>query len=169
MALRVIGLARLKKKFDRLPGEVRAEVRRAMEVVAQEIVDMAKSLVPVGDYAGGGALRESINWTWGKAPKGAMTLASVQGKETAGDLTITVYAGDSEAFYARWVEFGTSAHSTAPGALLKSNKRQGGDRQHPGADARPFFFVSYRAKRRSAKARVSRAVTKAARKVAASA
>jgi hypothetical protein len=38
---------------------------------------------------------------------------------------------------------------------------------NPGAKAQPFFYVSWRAKRRSARARVSRAITKAAKQIAA--
>lgn len=88
-----------------------------------------------------GDLARSIAWTWGEAPKGAMVLA----RGEVGELTLTIFAGSDKAYYARWIEFGTQ-------------KMQ----------AQPFFFVSYRALRKRTKSRITRATTKAAKKVAAS-
>lgn len=134
---KILGVKKLQRKFAALPKAARDEMREALARSAREIADLAESLVPVDS----GKLAGSIGWTWGEAPKGSMVLA--QGK--AGDMTATVYAGDSEAFYARWVEFGTQKMA-----------------------AQPFFFVSYRALRKRAKSRIKRAATKAAKKVAAS-
>ncbi|MHC3940223.1 hypothetical protein ACI0FR_01533 [Paenochrobactrum sp. BZR 201-1] len=117
------------------------EIRKALETSADEIVGMAQRLVPVDK----GDLRNSIGWTWGKAPKGAMTLGKVAEASLAGDLTITIYAGNSEAFYARWIEFGTQ----------KMPKQA-------------YFFPSYRANRKRALSRVRRSITKAAKQVASS-
>jgi HK97 gp10 family phage protein len=152
MTVKIIGLQKLQKKLDALPVRVKARIREAMEEGANEIVTMAKSLVP----ADSGTLRDSIGWTWGRAPKGAMTIGKVE--STGGDLTITIYAGNSEAFYARWVEFGTAAH-TAGGKFAGA--------AIPAVPASPFFYVSFRALRRRVKSRVTRATTKAAKEVAA--
>jgi len=137
---KVIGLPKLKKKLEALVAVGRDEIRRAMETSADEIVALAKNLVPVDK----GDLKDSIGWTWGKAPKGAMTLGKVQSDGVDSEFTITIYAGNSEAYYARWVEFGT--------------QKMG---------AQPYFYPSYRALRRRSKSRVTRAVTKAIKKVAA--
>lgn len=148
----VKGLEALQRKLDRLPRVVKQRIGKAMEQGADEIVSLAKALVPVDS----GSLKESIGWTWGRAPKGAMTLGKVE--STGGDLTITVYAGSSDAFWARWVEFGTSAHKAGgkfEGATI------------PAIPASPFFFVSYRANRRRVKGRITRAINKAAKQVAA--
>ncbi|MET3899674.1 HK97 gp10 family phage protein [Devosia sp. UYZn731] len=153
MATKVLGLDRLRKKLRRLPELARQEISLAMEKSAAEIVDLAKSLVAV-DH---GDLRESIGWTWGDAPKGSITLGQVKGPAT-GNLRITIYAGDDKAFYARWVEFGTSAHVN--GGLYAGS-------DNPGTPARPFFFPSWRAGRKRAKARVTRAITKSAKRAAA--
>lgn len=126
-------------------------IRKAMEQSADEIVALAKTLVP----ADSGALRDSIGWTWGDAPRGAMTLGKV--KSASGADRITIYAGDNDAFYARWVEFGTAAHK-AGGKFEGSTI--------PAIPAQPFFYVSYRASRRRAKSRVTRAINKAAKAVA---
>lgn len=145
-------LEKLQKKLNKLPAQVKARIRAAMEAGADEIVNLAKSLVPVDD----GKLRDSIGWTYGRAPKGAMTLGKVQ--SVGGDLTITIYAGNSEAFYARWVEFGTAPHVN--GGLYAGS-------QNPGIAAQPFFYVSFRALRRRVKSRITRSINKAAKEVAA--
>jgi HK97 gp10 family phage protein len=60
-------------------------------------------------------------------------------------LTATIYAGNDEAYYARWVEFGTVKMA-----------------------AQPFFYPSYRALRKKAKSNIKRSVTIAIREIAAS-
>jgi HK97 gp10 family phage protein len=77
--------------------------------------------------------------------------ATAGGAATAG--------GEREGWYARLVEFGTSAHEA--GGKFKGA-------MHPGTSARPFFYPAWRANKRRAKARISRAITRAAKKVAAS-
>lgn len=152
MSATINGLKKLQMKLDRLPVAVKQRIRGAMEKGANEIAAMARSLVPEDS----GALRKSIGWTWGRAPKGALAIASIE--TTGGDMTITIYAGNNEAFYARWVEFGTSAHKAGgkfAGATI------------PAIPANPFFYVSFRANRRRVKARITRAITKAAKDVAA--
>lgn len=71
---KVVGLPKLRKKLEALVAVGRDEIRRAMETSSDEIVALAKNLVPVDK----GDLKDSIGWTWGKAPKGAMTLGKVQ-------------------------------------------------------------------------------------------
>jgi len=139
---KLFGLARLDRKLKRLPELAKAEIKAAMETAAEEITATMRRLVPISP--GGGDLHDSIGWTWGKAPKGAGLVASVKSR-LAGDLTITIYAGNAKAFYARWQEFGTVNQP-----------------------AQPFFFVAYRANRKSAKRRINGAIRKAAKKVAAS-
>lgn len=124
-----------------MPQVAKNEIRKALESAADEIVGMAQRLVPVDK----GDLRDSIGWTWGKAPKGALTLGKVAESSLAGDLTITIYAGNSEAFYARFVEFGTQK-----------------------MPAQPYFYPAYRATKKRAKGRVRRSITKAAKQVASS-
>ncbi len=146
------GLKELQRKLDRLPAVAKARIREAMEQGADEIVSMMRSLVPTDS----GDLRDSIAWTYGRAPKGALTLGKVQ--SVGGDLTITVYAGNATAFYSRFVEFGTAAH-TAGGKFAGATI--------PAVAASPFFFISYRANRKKVKSRITRAINKAAKEVAA--
>jgi hypothetical protein len=155
---RVLNRERLKRKLIAVPEFVKAEIKLAMEQSAQEIVKLAQQLVPVRD----GDLHDSIGWTWGDAPKGSIAIATVgAGKE----LRITIYAGDEKAYYARWVEFGVAASSRGQ----RITNRSGRSRVSGGATGqgpRPFFFPAYRIGRKKAKARVSRAVRKAAKRAA---
>lgn len=151
----VEGLDRLRRKFKRLPQLAREEIRKAMEQSASEIVAMMKSLVPVAS----GDLQESIGWTWGEAPEGAMVIGKVRGNQRGRDNPqITIYAGGGDAFYARMVEFGTSPFTNG-GKFAGS--------ENPGTAAQPYFFPSWRAGRKRAKGRVTRAINKAAKRAAA--
>lgn len=151
--MKVLGLDRLNRKLKRLPELAREEISKAMEAGAAEMVALAKSLVPHGAT---GKLAASIGWTWGDAPAGSMVLGTVRASKTS-NLVITIYAGDDDAFYARWVEFGTSAHVNE-GLFAGS--------EHPGTTAQPFFYPAWRAIRRRVKGRVTRAITKSAKRAA---
>lgn len=152
MATRVLGLDRLKRKLKRFPAVVEQEIRVAMEQSATEIVALMKSLVAVDS----GDLRDSIGWTWGDRPAYSQAIGAV--KSAQGNMVITIYAGNTNVRYAHLVEFGSAPH-------INGGRFAGS--QHPGTAAQPFFFVSYRALRRRAKGRVTRAVNKAAKRIAA--
>lgn len=155
MATKIQGLDRLNRKLKSFPDAAREEIAKAMEQSANEVVALAKSLAPVDD----GDLQMSISWTWGDAPKGSMVLGKVKSKGAgAGNLQITVFAGGGDAFYARFVEFGTAPH-------LNGGRFAGS--QHPGTGAKPFFYPAYRAVRKRVKGRVTRAVNKSAKRIAA--
>ena len=149
MTTRIFGLKKLNKKLKKLPEAAERAVRKAMEQGANEIVAMMKSLVPVRT----GALRDSIGWTWGAAPSGSLSLATV--KSADGKLTLTIFASD---FKARWVEFGTASHIA--GGIFEGA-------EIPAIPASPYFFVSYRALRKRTKSRITRAINKSAKQVAA--
>lgn len=159
--IRIVNYARLKRKFRKMPDIVVAKVRQAMEEVANEIVAMMKRLVPVDD----GHLRDSIGWTWGKAPKGAFAVAAA--KDPNG-LTLTIFAGNELAYYARWVEFGTAPHLIKAKGFTPMGKdgRFGTKVDHPGGSAQPFFFPAWRANRKAAKKKVRKALRAAAKQVA---
>lgn len=160
----VKGLDRLRRKLASLPDVAKEDIAKSLEKGAEQIVSLAQSLVPIDDMT----LYDSIGWTWGEAPKGSLTLASATRRRGSDTLRITVYAGNSEAFYARWVEFGTAPHNTASGGGRASAKqnRASGYLGHPGAAASPFFFPAYRANRRRVRRGIATAVNGAAKKVA---
>lgn len=151
MASRVQGLDKLKRKLRAFPKVVEAEIRAGMETSAEEIVAMMKSLAQEDS----GDLRDSIGWTWGDKPKYSQAVASV--KTATGNMVLTIYAGNEKVRYAHLVEFGSAPHIN--GGRFAGTK-------HPGTAAKPFFYVSYRALRKRAKGRVTRAVNKAAKRIA---
>jgi len=155
MAKGVTGLDSLERKLRRLPKLMTDEIRRAMEAVADDIVRMMKSLVAVDN----GDLQKTIGWTWGEAPKGSLTVAKIAPKNIGVGLELTIFAGNSEIYWGRWIEFGIAPHTN--GGLFAGSK-------HPGTAAQPFFFVSYRANKKGAKAAIRKAIRSSAKKVAAS-
>lgn len=159
----IIGLDRLKRKLTvTIPAHVEKATVAAMETGAAEMVALMKSLAPKKS----GTLANSIGWTWGDAPKGAMALGRMRGRGSTGRKYITIYAGDGDAYYARFIEFGTQGHTikakNAPVLHL-----HGGifveEVQHPGSTAQPFFYPAYRALRRRVRGRITRQMKKAIR------
>lgn len=141
----VKGIAQLNRKLTvTIPAKVEAETKKAMEKSADELVAMMKRLAPVlkdtDPRRRPGDLRDSIGWTWGEAPKGSFTIMKSSGGREYAGLKITIYAGNKDAFYARWVEFGTQK-----------------------MPAQEFFFPSYRAMRKRIKSRITREMKKAIR------
>lgn len=139
----VIGLDRLKRKLTLvIPAQVEKATAAAMEVGADEIVAMMRRLVPVDT----GQLRNSIGWTWGDPPKGAMVLGKSKSAGGDGRKVITIYAGNEQTVVgsrsqfqlARLQEFGTQAMF-----------------------AQPFFFPAYRALRKRVRGRITRQMKKA--------
>lgn len=154
MGHKVQGADQLKAKLQRFPKLAEAEIRKAMEASANELVTLAKSIVPVDD----GDLQASIGWTWGAAPKGSVAIGKVSGGTGGRNLVITIYAGNEKAFWARWVEFGTRPHINGGWAA---------GTQHPGTRATGFFYGSYRSLRKRMRSRTARAIRKAAKSAAA--
>ena len=172
-ATKILGLAKLHKKLQRMPEVAKKQIKAAMEKSADEVVAMMRSLVPVDE----GVLRDSIGWTWGKLPKGkrglggATAVASVEAS-LGGELTITIYAGGGDAWHARFVEFGTRPKAAAAPQQDRRYKKRvvltKSSRGHAGTTAQPFFYISYRANKKRAVSRTRRAVNKAAKEVASS-
>lgn len=135
--------ARLIAKLNKLPAAIKAEIRKPMEKGANDITAMQRQFAPVDT----GALRDSINWVYGEAPKGAITAGrKTDNSGPINDLKITIFAGNEDAYYARWVEFGTRS----------------------GIPAQPFFYSAFRFMRKRTAALIKRAAVKAIKTVAAS-
>ncbi len=154
------GVRSLARKLRDMPGPVRDNTRQAIENAARDITATMQSLVPKGRTR---RLLGSIGWTWGKIPRSTFAIATA--KDISGN-TLTIFAGNPEAFYARWVEFGTRPHSLSKGSRL--GKKQGKGQQHAGNPAQPFFFPAYRAHKKDAKRQINAAIRKAIKQVAAS-
>jgi HK97 gp10 family phage protein len=116
-------------------------LRKALAKSGDEFVAKAKSLVP-REY---GDAEDSIKWQWTKNTQ-ASSLRSP---------AIAITAGGDDAFYVRFIEFGTAGHEQ--GGLYAGT-------HHPGSAPQPFFYPSYRILRTRIKGRLSRAVTGALKK-----
>lgn len=132
---------RLAAKLKALPDKARQEIRKALEVSAKEMSDVAESFAPIDS----GDLRRSIGYTFGNYQADNANVRGVNAGSGVGDpdLTVTIHAGDAKAYYAAFVEFGTVDTS-----------------------AQPYFFPAWRLTKRRVKGRISRATTKAAKQVA---
>lgn len=145
----VQNVQRLLRKMAAIPKAAQDEIKAAMAEQADEIVALMRRL------AGDPKIVASIGWTWGNsAPKGAKALASVH-TQAISDLAITIFAGSNDAFYTRWWEFGTAERH------WKSGKSTGA------MPRRPFFYVSWRASKKTARNKMRAALRKAVRQVAA--
>lgn len=157
---------RIVAKLKQIPDVAVQAARVAMEEGAEEICAMMRSLAKRGDT---GALQASIGWTWGEIPAGSFMIDEIRAGPRQGDqyatLRLKIYAGSKDAFYARFVEFGTRPHSLARNASVDRGKRQDQGGSHPGTPARPFFYPSWKkmrvAYRNDIRNRVRAAIRKA--------
>lgn len=140
---------RVAAQLARTPKVAVDAARVAMEEGAEEIVAFMRSLVPVRT----GKLRDSINWTWGDAPAGALVIDEIRSGQNEGlqyaTLKITFYVGE---WYGKLVELGTFPHA---------QPNRGTD--HPGATAKPFFYPAWRAKKAAYRRKIRTAVRRAIR------
>ena len=138
------------RKMAAIQGLPRVRMKEALRKSAEEISAMQKRLAPVDS----GDLRNSIGFTFGSY---RTANANVRGTRSGGDgdpdLTVILHAGDAKAFYAGWIERGTS------GPWEIGGKFEGAT--HPGFTAQPFFFPAVRVNRRKTLARITRAGRKA--------
>ena len=162
---------RLRARLAKIPDIAREAAAAAMEEGAQEIVDAMKAAVHVWS----GELRDSIGWTWGEVPAGSFMIDEISSGKNKGDqyatLRIKIYAGNKDAFYARFIEFGTAPHSLARNASVArassgsgiNQRRQQSSKQHPGTPAQPFFYVTWSKEKAKFRRRIRAAVRAAIR------
>jgi HK97 gp10 family phage protein len=153
--------ARLKVKLQYLPEEIKKQIRPAMEKGADQIVGLARQFAPRGAT---GELVDSINWVYGDAPRGSVSLGKNKPNEGINDMKITVFAGDEKAYYARWVEFGTRGGSKGGRTSLLGGRKI--YRTHPGTAPQPFFYPAYRTFRKRVAQGIKSAVRRAIKKAA---
>lgn len=145
----VQGVSALNRRLMSIPQKVRVEVVAQMEKEANKLVQEMRSLRPAREII--------IDWTWGDAPAGSVTIGQV-GQNRFGKIAITVYATarkNGRAFpnLAAWFEFGTG-----PRSQRKTGRYTGV------MPASPYFFPVYRANRSRIRGSISRAVTRGVKK-----
>ena len=159
---------RLRARLAKIPDIAREAAAAAMEEGAQEIVDAMKKAAPVQT----GDLRDRIGWTWGEVPAGSFMIDEIRSGRNQGDqyatMRIKIYAGSRDAFYARFIEFGTAPHSLELNASVDrassgsaiNQRRQQSSKQHPGTPAQPFFFPTWKRERAKFRRRIRAAIRK---------
>ena len=140
------------RKLAAIPPAVRSAAKQALAQSADEITEAIRAAAPEDR----GNLKASIKQTWGRGRIRYASMGQKRGQDIgeAGDpdLSVRITAGDDFARYAHIVEFGSAPHI---------NGGQFAGTQHPGTRAQPFFYPTWRANRRRARSRISRAITKA--------
>lgn len=119
----VLGVRELDTFMETLPGKIQKNVQRtALRAGAKVVLDEVKQRIPVAS----GDLLRSARIT--SRAQGATTSASVK-------------VGNSVAWYAHLVEFGTRPHVIAapPGSALNVNGTITKRVDHPGTAPRPFM------------------------------
>lgn len=156
--------ARIKRKLKAVTEAAMPAVTPVMAASANKITSMQRHLVPVDE----GDLRNSIDWTFGEPPptKATGAFRPKPGTSKADGSVVSIYAGDDEAFYARWVEFGTQPSKTGDKVTNASGRKRKALRTHPGTAAQPYFFPAWRAHRKAAGKAMRRAIGKAVREAA---
>lgn len=121
--IHVTGLAQLKEALAQFPLKLERNVLRGgLRAGARLIEAEAERLVPVKT----GRLRESIR---------------VSTRSRRGVVSASVKAGSREAFYARWIEFGTARHfiEAKDGGSLWIGGVWRKFVHHPGARSKPYL------------------------------
>lgn len=158
------GIEALQAKLKALPKAARSEIRQALAEGSDAMVSTMRKLAPSSPSGTHGYppghLKASIVATFGDGtvPKYA-AFRSRKGRRIVRandpDLSVTISAGDTDVRYAHLVEFGTRPH-------INGGKFAG--TQHPGTRAQPFFYPGYRANKKAMKSRITRAITRSAKK-----
>ena len=142
------GFESWRRKMRKAPKIYAETIDKTLAKSGAEMARSVRALVPVGRS---GRLRDSV---------GSRVEAALDGSSRS----VVIFAGDDDAYYARFVEFGTQASTKGQRVSRASGDRKAG-RTHTGTTGRPFFWPAYRIMRRLLKRRLKSASRRAARKV----
>ncbi len=141
----VKGKAALHQRIQKIPRRIEAAAKEKIASEADRVVAHMRNLNDLPAI--------EIDWTWGKAPSGSITLAATK----ADGIRATIYATAKTSDYpggfgaiARWWEFGT-----ADRRHRKTGKSTGR------IPASPYFYPAWRANRTRTRSAIKRAITKA--------
>jgi hypothetical protein len=148
---KIEGREKLRAKFKALPQAARDAIGKAVRQSAEDLVGLQQRLVPIEK----GTLRDSIRFEIFEGEEFRATVIAGGTAATRRELRKGSGRFTDEAVLA---EFGTHAHRAGGkfrGALI------------PAEPPRAFFYPAWRAMKKPIKSRISRAITSAAKKVAA--
>lgn len=148
----VQGVAALKRRFNNVPKVVRDALVRQIAKEANKLVAQMNAIKPNAAI--------EIDWTWGDAPEGSLTIARTSRGGDFGKVSATIFAtaktGEFPAGFsalAVWFEFGTAER------VQKTTGRGTGR-----ILASPYFFPTYRANRSNIRRNLTGAVRRSLRK-----
>ncbi len=133
---------------QRIPESIQEAAKGAITDGCDELVAMMKSRVPSDQ----GKLRDSIGWTFGDAPAGAVTVGTVADKKF-GQIKATVYAGDET----------TMVYNSRGIPFQNAKLQQFGTRG--GTPASDYFLGSWQVLKRRIRSRITRKVNAEIRRV----
>lgn len=143
----VKGLDRLERQLAGLADAHEKALSHALENAAYETADAVEAAAPRHT----GTLAHSVGYVAGGPPDGAAFTTGKTGSDEATaalgsrKLLFSVFAGSREAYWARFVEFGTRAGTKGDRVTNRQGTRKV-QRNHPGTKAQPFFFPTIRAR-----------------------
>lgn len=137
----VKGLPELQKYFEQLPEKLEKNVlRAALSKGARELRDVIKPTVPTGKPSAEGARKYGH---YEGALRDSLRVSSrVKGGEVVASVKVGGRRKGVDVFYAKWVEYGTSAHLIKPtkkGGALYVNGQWLPQVDHPGITEKPFM------------------------------
>lgn len=142
----------LRRQLNALTEKTKNRVEAALLEAGNEIVDVAKSLVPVDK----GVLRDSIRTEFLTADRNSIKVGP------SGEY---LKAHGRIPNLARWVEFGTQAQKK--GQVVATLGKRGKVRQrksqgdHDATPAQPYLYPAYRTKKKAVRSRIAKAVNMA--------
>jgi len=144
----VEGIGTIRARIDKLRPALEATAAKAMEEGAEQVVETMRRFVPRGTEplpeTRTQRLWQSIGWTWGKAPEGAMILGRSKklGGSAQGRKFITIYAGNSETMVGKRQQFQLAR-------LMEFGAKDDHFKAHP------FFFPAWRIEKRRVRQKIT--------------
>ncbi|MGN6208834.1 hypothetical protein [Asticcacaulis sp.] len=172
----VQGLNKWERQVRRIPGSAKQTLRDTQGKNAERLANSIRAFVPRGKT---NKLFKSINWRRGPMPGGAGATGAFRIRQKIltdrqlvlmdDDLLVTVYEGNDDAYYAKFVEHGTKASVARDLKQTRAERARGASvrvkRAHHATKAKPHFYPVIRAYkdkiRRSNAAAANRGIKKA--------
>lgn len=130
-----------------LPRIMREEIRKALDVSADETTDIMKRMAPREQ----GKLAASIGYSFDGAPAGASIVSQARAAKGETGLAVTMYAGNE-----------STVVTNSRGVRFQNARLQEfGTKDMP---RNPFFYPAFRLNKKRAKSRIQRAIRSGAQK-----
>ncbi len=129
----------------KIPAGIQRHLKPAMANYASQIVSLMEATVAERS----GDLKNSLGWVFGAAPPGSRSVATLSPRTGGGDLFITIFAGDE------------ATDRDYDGKILNNALFQEFGTKH--MPANPYFYISWKKKKRSLRSGMAKAMKKGIR------